>query len=173
MSSNFAEATFKKFYLKFIYYSIATLLICVLQLSFSFLISVKGIIPDLLILLIIWITLRDGKIVGLISAFCIGLLYDYLSLNIFGVNAFTKTLVAYVAGFFYKENEFMNIVKSNKIFIIVLLSTFLHNIIYYLLMINLTDSNLWNIYFKFVFGSLLYTFIFSLASFFFRIKKFW
>ncbi len=173
MNNTLTEVTLKNFYLKFIYYSIATLLICVLQLSFSFLISVKGIIPDLLILLIIWITLRDGKIVGLISAFCIGLLYDYLSLNIFGVNALTKTIVAYVSGFFYKENEFLNIVKSNKIFVIVFISTLIHNVVYYLLMINLTESNLWNIYFKFVFGSMIYTFVFSLTSFFFRIKKFW
>ncbi|MFN3780616.1 MAG: rod shape-determining protein MreD [Candidatus Kapaibacteriota bacterium] len=173
MNSTLTEITLKNFYLKFIYYSIATLLICVLQLSFSFLISIKGIIPDLLILLIIWITLRNGKIAGLITAFCIGLLYDYLSLNIFGVNALTKTLVAYVTGFFYKENEFVNVVKSNKIFVIVLISTLIHNIVYYLLMINLTESNLWNIYFKFVFGSTIYTFFFSLPSFFFRIKKFW
>lgn len=109
-------ATKKNFLSKFIYYSIATLLICVLQLSFSFLISIKGVTPDFIVLLVIWITLYEGKLVGLSSAFLVGLLYDYLSMNVLGVNALTKTIVAYIVGFFYKENEFWNILKSNKIF---------------------------------------------------------
>ncbi|MGB9771232.1 MAG: rod shape-determining protein MreD [Candidatus Kapaibacteriota bacterium] len=168
------SSTIKKSLLsKFIYYSIATLLLCVLQLSFSFLISINGLAPDILILLVIWITLYDGKLVGLISAFFIGLLYDYLSMNVIGVNALTKTLVAYTTSFFYKENEFWNIVKSNKIFIITFFATFLHNIIYYMLMINLTQANLWSMYFKYLVGGTIYTFLFSFLSFFARIKKFW
>lgn len=170
---NLSAVTKKNFLAKFVYYSIATLLICVLQLSFSFLISINGITPDLLILLVIWITLYDGKLVGLASAFTIGLLYDYLSMNVLGVNALTKTIVAYTTGFFYKENEFWNVVKSNRIFVVTLLATFFHNIVYYLIMINLTEANLWSMYFKYLFGGTIYTFVFSLLTYFARIRKFW
>ncbi|MFN3269166.1 MAG: rod shape-determining protein MreD [Candidatus Kapaibacteriota bacterium] len=166
-------ATKKNFLSKFIYYSIATLLICVLQLSFSFLISIKGVTPDFIVLLVIWITLYEGKLVGLSSAFLVGLLYDYLSMNVLGVNALTKTIVAYIVGFFYKENEFWNILKSNKIFLISFLSIFVHHIIYYLIMINLTETNLWSMYFKYLIGGTIYTFIFTFLTFFTRIRKFW
>ncbi len=173
MKNDLTQTSIKILYLKFIYYAIATLLICVLQLSFSFLISINGITPDLLILLVIWITLYDGKVIGLSSAFIIGLLYDYLSMNVLGVNALTKTLTAYVTSFFYKENEFWNVIKTNKIFIIVIISAFIHNIVFYLLMINLTRTDIWSIYFKYVVGATAYTFTFSLFSYFFRIRKFW
>ncbi|MCX7908162.1 MAG: rod shape-determining protein MreD [Ignavibacteria bacterium] len=168
-----SSSTRKNVYLKIIYYAIVTLLICVLQLSFSFLISIDGITPDLVILLVIWITLYDGKIVGLTSAFFIGLLYDYLSMNVLGINALTKTLVAYFTGFFFKENEFWNIIKNNKIFIIIFFAIFFHNAIYYLLMMNLTEASLWSMYFKYLIGCTAYTFAFSLLAFFFRIRKFW
>ncbi len=62
-------ATKKNFLSKFIYYSIATLLICVLQLSFSFLISIKGVTPDFIVLLVIWITLYVRKTCRLVLCF--------------------------------------------------------------------------------------------------------
>lgn len=173
MKNIVARPSVRNFYLKFIYYSIATLLICLIQLSFSFLISIKGITPDLLILLVVWITLYDGKVAGLTSAFVVGILYDYLSLNVLGVNALTKTLSAYITSFFYKENEFWNIVKSNKIFLITFLAIFIHNVVYYLLMINLTEANILEMYLKYVVGATIYTFVFSLFTFFLRIRKFW
>jgi rod shape-determining protein MreD len=159
-------------YLKLIYYALATLLICVLQLSFSYLISIYGVTPDLLILLVIWVTLFEGKLYGLIFAFSVGILFDFLSMNVVGVNALTKTMVAYLAGFFYQEKEFWNIIRSNKFFLICFLATLLHNIVYYFIMVELTDS-IFAIYFKFVIGSTIYTMLFTLLSFFFRIRKFW
>jgi len=159
-------------YLKLIYYALATLLICVLQLSFSYLISIYGVTPDLLILLVIWVTLFEGKLYGLIFAFSVGILFDFLSMNVVGVNALTKTMVAYLAGFFYQEKEFWNIIRSNKFFLICFLATLLHNIIYYFIMVELTDS-IFAIYFKFVIGSTIYTMLFTLLAFFFRIRKFW
>ncbi|ROL60050.1 rod shape-determining protein MreD [Bacteroidetes/Chlorobi group bacterium MS-B_bin-24] len=159
-------------YLKIIYYALATLLICVLQLSFSYLISIYGVTPDLLILLVIWVTLFEGKLYGLIFAFSVGILFDFLSMNVVGVNALTKTIVAYLAGFFYQEKEFWNIIRSNKFFLICFLATLLHNIVYYFIMVELTDS-IFAIYFKFVIGSTIYTMLFTLLAFFFRIRKFW
>lgn len=159
--------------LKVIYYSIALLIICVIQLSFFFLISIKGVTPDLLILLTIWITLAEGRFFGLFAGFLIGLFFDFVSMNLIGVNGLTKTIVAFVAGFFYKEGEFSNIIRTNKFFVIVILSTLLHNILYYLILIDLTSSDLALNYFKFTFGSTLYTFLASAPFYFLRIRRFW
>jgi len=167
------QTSTKNFYLKVIYYSIATLLICVFQLSVSFLISISGVTPDLLILLVIWVTLAEGKVAGLFFAFVVGLFFDYLSMNVLGVNALSKTIAAYVVGFYYKENEFWNILKSNKIFVISAIAILLHNLFYYLFMINLTGTNLWSIFFKHFIASSLYSFAFTGLSFFLRVRKFW
>ncbi len=159
--------------LKIIYYSIALLTICVVQLSFFFLISISGVTPDLLILLTIWITLAEGHFFGLFAGFFIGLFFDFVSMNLVGVNALTKTIVAFVAGLFYKEGEFNNIIRSNKFFVIVILSTLLHNMLYYLILIDLTSSDFGLNYFKFTFGSTLYTLLVSALFYFLRIRRFW
>ncbi|MCX7880065.1 MAG: rod shape-determining protein MreD [Ignavibacteria bacterium] len=173
MKTSISNVPFSKTTLKIIYYSLATLLISIFQISFSFLISIYNISPDLLILLVIWITLAEGKIFGLIAGFLIGLFFDFVSLNVLGVNAFTKTLVAFIAGFFYNEGEFNLMLKSNGIFIITFIAVFVHNIFFYLLMVNLTKGNFWTSYFKYLVGSTFYTFVFSLLTFFLRIKKLW
>lgn len=159
--------------LKIIYYSIALLLICVVQISFFFLISIRGVTPDLLIILTIWITLAEGRFFGLFAGFLIGLFFDFVSMNLVGVNALTKTIVAFVAGLFYKEGEFSNVIRSNKFFVIVFLSTLLHNVLYYLILIDLTSSDFGFNYFKFTFGSTLYTLLASLSFYFLRIRRFW
>jgi|DewCreStandDraft_5_1066085.scaffolds.fasta_scaffold89773_2 rod shape-determining protein MreD len=159
--------------LKIIYYSIALLTICVVQLSFFFLISISGVTPDLLILLTIWITLAEGRFFGLFAGFLIGIFFDFVSMNLVGVNALTKTVVAFVAGLFYKEGEFSNIIRTNKFFVIVILSTLLHNILYYLILIDLTSSDFGFNYFKFTFGSTLYTLLASVPFYFLRIRRFW
>lgn len=166
-------STRRSLILKIIYYSIVLLTICVVQLSFFFLISISGVTPDLLILFTIWMTLAEGRFFGLFAGFFVGLFFDFVSMNVIGVNALTKTIVAFVAGLFYKEGELLNIVRSNRFFLIVFLSTLFHNLLYYLLLVDLASSDFgWN-YFKFSLGSTLYTLLVSLTFYFFRIRRFW
>lgn len=166
------EGLRRRFWIKLLIYAGFTTSFSFIQLSFSFLISLWGITPNLLLLLIIWICLAEGQLYGLFAGFIIGVFFDFTSMNIIGVNALANTVVAYVVGFFYKENELMQIIRSNKIFLIVLISSLAYNFIYYLILINVNQEGFLFLYFKYIFGTTLYTMLISLGFFFFRIRKF-
>ncbi len=158
---------------KVLFYTLILFTISLVQLSFFFLITIYGISPDFLILLTIWITLSEGRVFGLFSGFIIGLFFDFVSMNVLGVSALCKTTVAFIVGFFYKEKEFKSLLRDNKIFVIVLLATFAHNLLFYLIQLNIVDTNVGLNYVKMVVGSTIYTTLFSLLTFFFRIRRFW
>lgn len=162
----------RRFWTKLLIYAGFTTSFSFIQLSFSYLISLWGVTPNLILLLVIWICLAEGQFYGLFAGFIIGIFYDYVSMNIIGINALANTVVAYIVGFFYKENELMYIIRSNKIFLIVLIASFAFNFIYYLILINVTQEGFVFLYFKYTFGTTLYTMLISFGFFFFRIRKF-
>lgn len=163
----------RNFWVKLLVYTGFTASFAFIQLSFSFLISLWGLTPDLLLLLLVWICLVEGQFYGLFAGFLIGIFFDIVSMNIIGVNALSKTVAAYLIGFFYKEDSFMNTIRSNKIFIILFISSLANNLIYYLVLINLLHDNFVMLYLKYSFGTTFYTMLVSLVLFFFRIRKFW
>ncbi|MGQ9818491.1 MAG: rod shape-determining protein MreD [Candidatus Kapaibacteriales bacterium] len=161
-----------RFWVKLFIYAGFTASFSFIQLSFSFLISLWGVTPNLLLLLLTWICLAEGPFYGLFAGFIIGIFFDFVSMNVIGINALANTVVAYIVGFFYKENELMNIVRSNKIFLIILIASITHSFIYYLILINVHQEGFLFLFFKYSFGTTFYTMLISLGFFFFRIRKF-
>jgi rod shape-determining protein MreD len=61
-------------------------------------IAVLGIVPDLSLVVLIWISYKNGLVEGPVSGFLSGFAEDLLSASPLGFNAFVKTLVAACAG---------------------------------------------------------------------------
>jgi rod shape-determining protein MreD len=59
--------------LRFVIYGIIALLLSVVHVVFLNLVSVGGITPDLLIILVVWIAIREGQFIGIIAGFSCGL----------------------------------------------------------------------------------------------------
>jgi len=58
-----------------------------------------NIIPDLLLIIITLLAIYRGKTVGGVLGFITGLLQDWFSGGLFGINAISKTIVGYLFGF--------------------------------------------------------------------------
>ena len=91
--------------LRYVIYGITALLIALAHVIMLNLISVSGITPDLLTILVVWIALREGQFTGIIAGFLCGLLFDLVSYDVVGTNALAKTFAGFAAGFFYKEKN--------------------------------------------------------------------
>jgi hypothetical protein len=52
-------------------------------------------------------------------------------MQFFGLSALTKTIAGFVAGYFFNENSTEQTLGSYRFLTILLLSSFVHNIIYY------------------------------------------
>ena len=91
--------------LRFVIYGIIALLLSVVHVVFLNLVSVGGITPDLLIILVVWIAIREGQFIGILAGFGCGLLFDIVSLDVLGTNALAKTFAGFAAGYFFKEKN--------------------------------------------------------------------
>lgn len=66
-------------------------------------ISIGGVIPDLSLIILIFIAHRRGSMTGQVSGFFTGLIQDFLSLSPLGFHALIKTILGYLYGLVTKN----------------------------------------------------------------------
>lgn len=92
------------------------------------LIAIEGISPDLLIILLVFFTLKNGQLFGTVTGFFFGLIFDLISGSLLGTVMFSKTLAGFIAGYFYNENKVDLYLSSYAFPLIVLLVTLVDSI---------------------------------------------
>jgi len=87
--------------MKWIKYGGLFLLALLIESNFSKFYALGNYTPDLFVILVIYISLREGKISGTISGFSVGLIQDLiLSVGFLGLSSFSKSLSGFLVGFF-------------------------------------------------------------------------
>lgn len=89
----------------YIYAILIFIPLTVLQLTIIPLISFNQIAPDLILIVLVYYTLKLGQIHGTILGFIMGLLFDLVSGGVLGSAMFAKTLSGFLTGYFYNENK--------------------------------------------------------------------
>ena len=72
--------------------------VVLLQTTVLGIVAVRGVTPDLLLILLVFLALRRGSMSGQIAGFAGGLLEDLVSLAPLGFHALVRTLVGFSAG---------------------------------------------------------------------------
>jgi rod shape-determining protein MreD len=153
-------------------YVIVALLAIVVGTVASNLLSVGGIAPDLLLLVVVAIALHKGQFAGIIFGFSTGLLFDVISTDVLGSNALVKLLAGYVAGFFWREDATVRTsIGSPRYVGITLLCALLHNGVYYLLYTRPADIAFGEFYLKNGIAAALYTTALALLPFFYASRQ--
>jgi rod shape-determining protein MreD len=78
------------------------LVVLVLQATLLYRVEIAGIRPDLLVAFVVYIAWMRGPVAGTLAGFAVGLLQDLDAAGPLGLNAFSKSLVAFLvakAGF--------------------------------------------------------------------------
>jgi rod shape-determining protein MreD len=84
--------------------ALSALLLCacsLIQSTWLGPLAILGVKPDLGLITLIWLAYRNGPVEGTSAAFVSGLIDDTISAAPFGLNAFTKTLIAWFASFLH------------------------------------------------------------------------
>lgn len=153
-------------------YSALALLVMFITTVASNLLSIGGITPDLLVLVIVAFALEKGQLPAIIFGFVTGLLFDLISTDVLGSNALVKLLVGYIAGFFYREdNSFSGSVGSPRYIGITLLCAVVHNAVYYLLYTRPADIPFGKFFLKNGIAAALYTTALALLPFFYASRQ--
>ncbi|HKI77048.1 MAG TPA: rod shape-determining protein MreD [Ignavibacteriaceae bacterium] len=103
--------------------------VLVIQITVIPLIAINGIIPDLIIILLVFYTMRNNQIYGTVLGFIFGFLFDLLTGTLLGSSMLAKTTSGFIAGYFSNENKRENYFKSYNFALIVLLCSVLNSVI--------------------------------------------
>lgn len=76
-----------------------------LQITVVPLISIKGIIPDLLLIAVVYCAISFGQIYGTILGSVYGLLFDLITGSLIGSTMLSKTVAGFVGGYFSSETR--------------------------------------------------------------------
>jgi rod shape-determining protein MreD len=112
------------------------LALLVLQTTFIPFLSIGGFLPDVFLIWVVYVAIRRGQMEATVTGFVVGLLQDAVSMQFFGLSALTMTIAGFVAGYFFNDNSTEQTLGSYRFLTILLLSSFVHNIIYYLVFLQ-------------------------------------
>ena len=93
----------------------------VIQTTVVPLISINGITPDLIMILLVFYSMKYGQVYGTVLGFLYGFLFDLITGTLLGSTMIAKTLAGFIAGYFSNENKVDNYLKSYSFLLIVLL----------------------------------------------------
>jgi rod shape-determining protein MreD len=103
--------------------------VLLIQITVIPLISIGGVIPDLLIILLVYYGITQGQIYGSVLGFIYGFLFDIITGSLLGSTMISKTIVGFTAGYFSSENKIDNYLVSYNFALIVLLCAFIDSTI--------------------------------------------
>ncbi len=132
-----------------------------IQTSWAHSVRILDVGPDLVIIVLVYLGLRGGRIEGTLYGFASGFLLDVYSPETMGVNALANSVVGFSIGHFRTGVSFEDLrVQALLLFVAVVL----HDLIYFLFanILSNPDAIPWLI-FRFGFGTALYTAVVGVA----------
>jgi len=138
---------------------VASLLLVLLQTTLVRFLSIESIGPDILLIWIVALGIRDGHITGTTAGFFIGLVLDLLSGSdgMLGLAALSKTLAGFIAGYFYNENKTYQTLGSYQFLLILAAGALVHNLAYFVILLQGSGIRWWNALLMYGVPSMLYT----------------
>ena len=105
--------------------ALITLIVLFFQILFVESLAINTIRPDFLVLFIIYITISNGRLIGLTMGFTIGLISDLSGVgSYFGLSPLSLSITAYLSGFLYLKYERLLPYVFHSIWIIILILHF-------------------------------------------------
>lgn len=134
-------------------------------------ISSYNITPDLVLLVLVYISLKEGKIWGMTSGFSAGLVIDLLAGTFLGLLSLAYTIACFITGNF-KDDEEKNL-KSLNFILITGLASLITNFLYFEIFFQSVASAMsgLEVVYKYILPSSLYTMLISMFYLFKPRKK--
>jgi rod shape-determining protein MreD len=149
-----------------------TVLLVALQTTLIPFLSVANIIPDILLIWVVYTALQSGQIPATVLGFCAGVLVDLLSGQFLGLSALCKTVVGFAAGYFYNDNKVNFTIARYQFIVIVATMSLVHNVIYFTVFVQGTDIGLAAAMLRFGLFATIYTTAVALLPWFVFTRKY-
>ncbi|HLF15376.1 MAG TPA: rod shape-determining protein MreD [Bacteroidota bacterium] len=114
-------------------YVLKAVVLLLVQANLVDMISLRGITPDLLLIFIVTLAVREGQVYVLPWGFFLGLVLDLSTGTVIGLSAFSKTVAAFTAGYFYSENKIVMTLATYRFLLLVFFTASVHNAVYFVI----------------------------------------
>lgn len=141
--------------MRIIRYGFILLVLVLLQVTILPFLSIGEVIPDVLLIGIVLLSVREGSIAGMIGASITGLLRDAFSTGFLGASMLALVVVAFVTGLL---REYVPRLRAQSQMSSLLLLIALYYILYYFLLLFNRGLGVVKLLFWFAFPAALYTF---------------
>ncbi len=145
--------------------------LAIIQLTVLPFIRFNQVVPDLILILLVYYSIRMGQIHGTILGALFGLLFDIISGGIIGSMMFSKALSGFFAGYFSNENKMDQYLSSYMFLLIVFLIGTIDSIVYSFFTTSELNTNLFSLVFNQGIIPGFYTAILALPMMIFAPKK--
>ncbi|HRN25748.1 MAG: rod shape-determining protein MreD [Ignavibacteriaceae bacterium] len=133
--------------------------------------AIDTVIPDLILILLVYYAITQGQIYGSILGFIYGFLFDIITGSLIGSTMIAKTMAGFTAGYFSSENKQDQYLISYNFALIVMLSSLIDSTINaFFSSINFT-SNIFILFFQYALLPTIYTGAIALMGMIFYPKK--
>lgn len=103
--------------------------------------AILSIVPDLVLIWIVYVAIAYGQVQAMTAGFLLGLLLDVLSSgeSMLGLSALTKTLAGFLAGYTYNENKIAQYLSGPQFPLLLIAVSLVHNLLYFLIFLQGSD----------------------------------
>ena len=145
----------------------------IIQKTLIWLIAVTSyeITPDVVLIGLVYVSLKKGKITGSVGGFAAGLILDFISFSFLGLMALSKTVAGFIAGFFNNESKLERYLSSYLFALIVFFCSMINNLLYFLIYFQGTMLAPADIIVRYVIPSSVYTAFISILAVILNRKK--
>lgn len=117
----------------YIYQIVFGVVLVILQVLTSDVLSIGGVLPDFVLIFLVWVVIEKGQLKGELTGFALGLGLDILSSGILGSQALSKAIVGFLLGYFYNEDKTNQRLRNWPFLLFVFVGAIVNNLIYYIL----------------------------------------
>jgi len=128
--------------------------------------------PDIVLIGVVYLGIRNGKIYGSLSGFFAGLVVDFISFSFLGLMALAKASAGFISGYFSTDqNKIERYLGSYVFVIIVIICSLLNNVIYFTIYFQGGTLQFTDILIRYVVPTSVYTALFATIPIIFEKRK--
>lgn len=127
------------------------------QLTIIPLVSIDGIIPDLILILLVYYSILNGQVYGTVLGALFGFLFDLITGNLLGSMMLSKTIAGFIAGYYSAETRREKFLNTYAFTFIVLLCAVVDSVIYSFFSAVDFNTNIFKLFFNQAMLPALYT----------------
>ena len=158
---------------RIIFYVLVSLLLVIVQTTVCKFLAIGTVEPDILILWVVYVALREGQIASTTAGFFLGITIDLISggEGMLGLSALAGSVGGFIAGYFYNENKMFQVLGGYQFPLLVFAVTLVHNVLYFLIFLQGSGVGWWRTIVVYGFLASLYTAVFGLLPMFAIARK--